>query len=108
MASTCIDFEHLRIAVREACRRAWQALRAERPSETFYYYGLWTTAVIQRPAPTAASIEGLARVTEEYRARFGAVSQDELRWSETDSPYDLSGDEFFDEVSELFDATGDP
>lgn len=78
------------------------------PEDSFYYYGLWTTGAIHRPAPTACSIEGLATVTSQYCANGSSPSDVGLKWAESDSPYDLFGDEYFVEVEALFDELGNP
>lgn len=101
------NLAELRDAVTEAARQAWTELRTTRPLESFYYFGLWTTGVVHRPAPTASSIEGLRHVTDGYQAKGSTRSEVDLRWSEADSPYDLFGDEYFGRVEEIFDATGD-
>lgn len=100
----------IREAVREACRKAWTELRQACPGETFYYYGLWTTAVLHHPAPTACSVEGLQRIVAEAATQPRSwAAEKELRWSESDSPYDLFGyDEFFGQVERLFTDLGDP
>lgn len=102
------DVARLRSALRAAARSAWTALRAERPSETFYYFGLWTTPLAHRPAPTACSLEGLERAVERCRAEGADVDADDLRWAVNDSPYDLYGDRLFADVEPLFDAFGSP
>jgi hypothetical protein len=102
------EFERIRAGVREAARGAWATLRAEHPTERFYYFGLWTTPVAHRPAPTACSVEGLARAVAGYRELGTTVDPDELRWSENDSPYDLHGDDLFSALEPLFEAFGDP
>ena len=102
------DVAHIRSALRAAARSAWTALRAERPSETFYYFGLWTTPLAHRPAPTACSLEGLELAVERCRAEGVEVDAGELRWAVNDSPYDLFGDRLFAEVEPLFDALGGP
>lgn len=100
----------IRAAVREACRNAWTQLRNACPDETFYYYGLWTTAALHHPAPTACSIEGLQRIVVQGAAQpRSSAAERELRWSEADSPYDLVGyDEFFGHIERLFAELGDP
>jgi hypothetical protein len=100
----------IRQAVRDACRKAWTELRHACPDETFYYYGLWTTAALHQPGPTACSVEGLQRIVAEAAAQPRPWSAErELRWSESDSPYDLYGyDEFFGQVERLFADLGDP
>ncbi|MFF2051269.1 DUF4303 domain-containing protein [Leifsonia sp. NPDC058194] len=100
-------YDRVRAAIRDAARTAWTNLRREHP-ESFYYFGLWTTPLAHRPAPTAISTEGQARALDDYRARDLAVSADDLRWAENDSPYDLFGDDGFAEVELLFDAFGNP
>jgi len=102
------DVAHIRTALRSAARSAWTALRTERPSETFYYFGLWTTPLAHRPVPTACSLEGLEQAVERCRADGVEVDADELRWAVNDSPYDLYGDHLFAEVEPLFDELGNP
>lgn len=100
-------YDRVRTAIRDAARTAWTDLRREHP-ESFYYYGLWTTPLAHRPAPTAISAEGLARAVADYESRGLVVTADELRWAENDSPFDLFGDERFAEVEQLFDDFGNP
>lgn len=100
-------YSRLRAAIRDAARAAWTRLRQEHP-ESYYYFGLWTTPLAHRPAPTALSVEGLARTVDDYRARGMSVTEDELRWAENDSPFDLFGDEEFAGVEAQFDAFGNP
>lgn len=97
----------LRSAIREASRRAFSAVRDAHPDEHFYYFALVTTGDGLRPGPSASSVEGLERTSNEYQARGDALSERDLRWSEADSPYNLFGDEFFDEVEAFFLAGGD-
>jgi hypothetical protein len=101
------SYGRVRAAIREAARAAWTDLRREHP-ESFYYFGLWTTPLAHRPAPTAISLEGQARVVADYRAQGMPVTAEELRWAENDSPFDLFGDDGFAEVERLFDAFGNP
>lgn len=100
----------IRETVREACRKAWTELRDACPEETFYYFGLWTTAALHQPAPTACSVEGLQRIVAEAATQPRPwAAERELRWSESESPYDLFGyDEFFGQVERLFADLGDP
>ena len=100
-------YARVRSAIREAARRAWTELRREHP-ESYYYFGLWTTPLAHRPAPTALSVEGLRRTVADYDARGIPVTEDELRWAENDSPFDLYGDAGFAEVEDLFDTFGNP
>lgn len=102
------DFARIRSAVRDAARATWTSLRDERPAETFYYFGLWTTPLAHRPVPTACSLEGLQRAVEQARAEGLTTDEDALRWSVNDSPYDLYGDELFAGLEPLFDAFGGP
>ncbi|WP_285117466.1 DUF4303 domain-containing protein [Leifsonia sp. fls2-241-R2A-40a] len=95
------DFARIRSAIRDAARTAWTRLRDERPSESFYYFGLWTTPLAHRPVPTACSEEGLRRAVADGDG-------DALRWSVMDSPYDLFGDESFARLEPLFEEFGEP
>lgn len=101
-------YELVRVAVREAARSAWDDLRTLHPGETFYYFGLATTAQSHRPAPTAASYDGLARTVVGYRQQGVELLPDELRWSELESPFAFVGDAHFDQVERLFDGLGNP
>ena len=105
---TSATYDLVRVAVREAARRAWNDLRTVHPGEAFYYFGLATTAQSHRPAPTAASYDGLARTVAGYREQGVELLPDELRWSELESPYAFFGDAHFREVEQLFDGLGDP
>lgn len=91
-------------AVSTAARKAFSAVREAHPDEDFYYYVLWTTGAVHRPAPCACSAQGLARVMKEY----GETDPANLRWSEADSPYDCFGDQHFAEVEAIFSKLGDP
>jgi hypothetical protein len=102
------DYERIRSAIRDAARAAWRDLRAARPDETFYYFGLATTPQSHRPAPTAASREGLDRTIAGYREQLVELLHDEVRWSDLESPYAFSGDAHFRTVERLFDALGEP
>ncbi|MGO4536953.1 DUF4303 domain-containing protein [Leifsonia sp. 2MCAF36] len=102
------DFARIRSAIADAAREAWTRLRDERPTDDFYYFGLWTTPVAHRPAPTACSLQGLQRAVKAFRADGVAVEPDELRWAVNASPYDLFGDESFARLEPLFEAQGDP
>ena len=102
------DYERIRSALRDAARSAWSDLRAARPDETFYYFGLATTPQSHRPAPTASSREGLDRTIAGYREQLVELLHDEVRWSDLESPYALYGDAHFHAVDGLFDALGDP
>ncbi|MBN9629181.1 MAG: DUF4303 domain-containing protein [Actinobacteria bacterium] len=105
---TSATYDLVRVAVREAARSAWDDLRSVHPSESFYYFGLATTAQSHRPAPTAASYDGLARTVAGYRHQGVELLPDELRWSELESPFAFFGDTHFHEVERLFDGLGDP
>ncbi|MFI6289080.1 DUF4303 domain-containing protein [Streptomyces sp. NPDC051018] len=102
------ESERIRGSVREASRRAWTAPRRARPAESFSSYGLWPAGVLHRPAPTACSSEGPARVSADYAGRGAGAGADDLRWSGADSPYDLFGDEHFAAAAALFADLGDP
>ena len=102
------DFARIRSAIADAAREAWSRLRDERPDDDFYYFGLWTTPVAHRPAPTACSEQGLRRAAETSRAEGVHVALDELRWAVNASPYDLFGDAHFAHLEPLFEAQGDP
>jgi hypothetical protein len=101
-------YDLVRVAVREAARSAWRDLRTLHPGETFYYFGLATTAQSHRPAPTAASYDGLARTVAGYRQQGVELLPDELRWSELESPFAFFGDAHFREVDQLFDSLDEP
>lgn len=102
-----MEDDSLRDAIREAARRAFQAVRSANAHEHFYYFALVTTGDALRPGPSACSLEGLERVLARYRAKGSACGAEALRWSEADSPYHLCGDEYFREVEALFLRRGD-
>lgn len=109
MGVPCPDiYDIVRVAVREAAHSAWNDLRSAHPDEAFYYFGLATTAQSHRPAPTAASYDGLARTVAGYRRQGVELLPDELRWSELESPFAFFGDAHFEEVGRLFDGFGHP
>ncbi|WP_374009342.1 DUF4303 domain-containing protein [Leifsonia sp. LS-T14] len=101
------DFARIRSAVAGAAREAWTRLRDEHPDDDFYYFGLWTSPVAHRPAPTACSLQGLSAAARSCDEEL-PVAVDDLRWDVNSSPYDLFGDEFFARLDPLFEALGDP
>src|SRR4051812_25190597 len=105
---TMDDFAAIRSAIADAAREAWTQLRAEHPTDDFYYFGLWTTPVAHRPAPTACSDEGLRIAAESSRRGATPAELSELRWAVNASPYDLFGDLAFARLEPLFEACGDP
>ena len=102
------DFARIRSAIADAARETWTRLRDEHPADHFYYFGLWTTPVAHRPAPTACSAQGLRIAVETARADGLPASVDQLRWMVNASPYDLFGDPAFARLEPLFEARGDP
>ena len=102
------DFARIRSAIADAAREAWTRLRDEHPDDDFYYFGLWTTPVAHRPAPTACSSQGLRLAAASYGVAGASVEFDALRWDVNSSPHDLFGDEFFARLDPLFEAFGDP
>lgn len=101
-------FAHIRSALAEAAHAAWTHLRVDRPGERFYYYGLWTSPLAHRPAPTACSEEGLRSAVTASAADGIAADGDDLRWVVNASPYDLAGDARFARIEPLFEELGDP
>lgn len=101
------DVSVLRVAIREAARRAFAQVRVAHPSDHFYYYALVTTGDALRPGPSASSIEGLDEACRKCRDAGHSCDPEDLRWSEADSPYNLCGDEHFREVEALFLEDGD-
>ncbi|MFP3380346.1 DUF4303 domain-containing protein, partial [Bacillus sp. SIMBA_069] len=74
----------------------------------FYAFGLWTSPVAHRPAPTASSVEGLRDAVDAVRAGGSDLSERDLRWDVNASPYDLFGDEHFARLDPLFETWGSP
>jgi hypothetical protein len=101
------DSKRLTRLIREAAREAFRAVMSASPEESFYYFALITTGDGLRPGPSASSLEGLRRTLEDCRAAGEEVDPSELRWSEADSPHNLIGDEFFQEVEQAFLEGGD-
>jgi hypothetical protein len=102
------DVAHIRSALAEAARAAWTDLRADRPGDRFYYYGLWTSPVAHRPAPTACSEEGLRSAVAAWASDGTVADGDGLRWVVNASPYDLAGDAAFARLEPLFEELGHP
>lgn len=100
------DFARIRSAIAASAREAWTRLRDEHPGDDFYYFGLWTTPVAHRPAPTACSTQGLWLATASY-GEAGTSGESSLRWDVNSSPHDLFGDELFARLDPLFEALGD-
>lgn len=86
-----------------AARKAFSRLFRE-TSEDFYYCTLVSTGEGLAPYPSAWSWQALERETA------GATNPDArkalLKWSYSDSPYWLFGQEYFAEVAEAFAAMG--
>lgn len=84
-----------------AARNAFSRLFQETP-EDFYYCTLVSTGEGLAPYPSAWSWQALDRVTA------GATNPEArkalLKWSYSDSPYWLFGQEYFDDVAKAFSA----
>jgi hypothetical protein len=87
------------IAIENATRKALKSLLGKY-AENFYYCSLITDGEAHCPVLSAWSEEALERMllTEEnpIEARL------ELKWSYADSPFYAYGEEYFDEVREIF------
>jgi hypothetical protein len=84
-----IDRDLFRDTLLVELRSAWLLLRAARPAERFYSFGLYTTELAEYLIVTASTEEGLAVATEKYLARNGrdpTLTRASLRWSPCDSP----------------------
>ncbi|HWZ91496.1 MAG TPA: DUF4303 domain-containing protein [Polyangiaceae bacterium] len=84
-----IDRNLFRDTLLAELRSAWQSLRAARPAERFYSFGLYTTELAEYLMVTASTEEGLTVATEKYLARNSRdpnLTRASLRWSPCDSP----------------------
>lgn len=69
---------------------AWNKLQKQKPPETVYAFGIYTTESAEYLIPFACGTKGLAKVAKKY-VKTGHYTADEaedaLRWSIPDSPY---------------------
>ena len=92
-------------------RSAWQTLRQSHPTEHFYSFGLYTTALASYLTVTASTEEGLSLVTAEYLASSGGdpmQTRAALRWSPCDSPLHQEGADLLPRSQLLRDNGPDP
>lgn len=92
-------------------RAAWQALRAARPDDTFYGFGLHTGSDASALGVVAFSTLGLQQAADRYATRYAsdpALHLRSLRWSPADSPLLAGGDEVLARSQALRDAMPDP
>lgn len=93
--------------IKIAAQKAFDAVRTAHPAENIYYCSLVTTGDALQPCPCVCTDEGLNKVLEEYRQSDDQVEEEDLRWSEADSPYFAVGEEYFAKVKEMFLEGGD-
>lgn len=88
----------------EAARKAIKKLLSEN-KENFYYCSLITDGEGHCPVISAWSQEALERILEEEAEPDEDMEtvRLEYKWSYADSPYYAYGEEFFEEIKELFD-----
>ncbi|RKI38634.1 DUF4303 domain-containing protein [bacterium D16-51] len=88
----------------EAARKAIKKLLSEN-KEHFYYCSLITDGEGHCPVISAWSQEALERILEEEAEPDEDMEtvRLEYKWSYADSPYYAYGEEFFEEIKELFD-----
>ena len=61
---TSATYDLVRVAVREAARSAWDDLRSVHPSESFYYFGLATTAQLEAVSASELVLRPLSDVSK--------------------------------------------
>ena len=108
---TQIDRQLLRSTLLEEVRGAWKGLRQAHPGEAFYSFGIYTTDAVDYLVITASTEEGLSKVTAEYCNKYGgdaSLRQASLRWSPSDSPLHLEGQELLARSDALRMAGPDP
>ncbi|MDQ7774927.1 MAG: DUF4303 domain-containing protein [Paracoccus aminovorans] len=91
--------------IADAARAAFSELFLD-TREDFYYCTLVTTGDGLAPYPSAWSWQALDRVTA--GARNPETRMALLKWSYSDSPYWLFGQEYFDEVARAFSEMANP
>jgi hypothetical protein len=92
-------------------RSAWETLRRAHPTERFYAFGVYTTAVVDYLAVTASTEEALAVATQRYVERYGgdpALRSAALRWSPVDSPLHEEGESLLAASDDLRQQGPDP
>jgi|BioPla2DNA2_1021312.scaffolds.fasta_scaffold20752_4 hypothetical protein len=85
----------IEIATRKACADLFSKYQ-----ENFYYCSLITDGGAHSPILSAWSYEALER--ESSKEKDPEEAKYYLKWSYADSPYFAYGEEFFDEVKEIF------
>jgi len=101
----------LRTTLLAEFRSAWESLRAARPDEHFYSFGLYTTELAEYLMVTASTEEGLSLATERYVARSGGdpnLTRASLRWSPCDSPVHEEGSDLLSKSGAVRAAGPDP
>jgi hypothetical protein len=106
MAKTA-NYRALRRAVTEAARQAFQQVMSNPAGESFYAFGLYTSADCEYLVPTANTEEALRRRASEYAERgHGDFEEcvEQLRWNPCDWGYHCHGEKQFDEVQALLNS----
>ncbi len=113
-----IDFSLLRREIKEATRRAFDAVRAQHLDETFYAFALYSDDSAMTVCPAANTEEGCDRCVTRYRAdgwyaeaiaSHGITFDEEMstfRWSTAEWAYECEGSEQFGAVYELVNVEG--
>lgn len=99
-----VDFPSLRKEIKDAARRAFEAVTRSHPSEGFYAFALYSDDGAMTVAPAANSEEGLVRKAQEYS--YSDIP-DWLRWSTAEWDYEHVGSEHFAAVHEILNVQYD-
>lgn len=91
----------LKETIKDAVKRAIQSL-FKNHKESYYYCSLITDGMANCPIISAWSWEALEREAQKYENVD--ESRYYLKWSYADSPYCMYGNEFFSEVSKVFNS----
>lgn len=93
-----VDFSTLRSEIKDAARRAFEAVIRNHPNERFYAFALYSDDGAMTAAPAANSEEGLVRKAQEYGC---SPIPGWLRWSTAEWDYEHEGSEHFAAVHEI-------
>lgn len=113
-----VDFALVRREIRDAAHRAFDAVRATHPDETFYAFALYSDDSAMTVCPTANTEEGYQRCVERYKANMsymefiashGIPFEDCLtnfRWGSGEWAYACEASEQFGAVYEMINVDG--
>jgi hypothetical protein len=115
-----VDFTLLRQEIKEAARRAFDAVRAAHPDERFYAFALYSDDSAMTVCPSANSVQGLERRVKRYEdsksyreflaSRGLPFNSDrlasDLRWETAEWAYEYVGHKHFHTVYDMINVDG--